>query len=76
MTHTLQDQQDIADLMNGWIHRDLSQWDQLLELFHGDGVIEVTWFEGIFSEFVEGSKKNGWLGLSHQTSDRRTGHYL
>lgn len=63
MTPALQDQQDIADLMNGWIHRDLSQWDQLLELFHDDGTIEVTWFEGIFSQFVEGSKKMGGSDL-------------
>jgi len=59
MSATLQDRQDIADLMTGWIHRDLAEWDQLLELFHDDGVIEVTWFEGLFSQFVEGSKKMG-----------------
>ena len=59
MSATLQDRQDIADLMTGWIYRDLAEWDQLLELFHDDGVIEVTWFEGLFSQFVEGSKKMG-----------------
>jgi len=59
MSNTLQDRQDIADLMTGWIHRDLAEWNQLLELFHDDGVIEVTWFEGLFSQFVEGSKKMG-----------------
>lgn len=59
MSNTLQDRQDIADLMTGWIHRDLAEWDQLLELFHDDGMIEVTWFEGLFSQFVEGSKKMG-----------------
>ncbi len=59
MSATLQDRQDIADLMSGWIHRDLAEWDQLLALFHDDGVIEVTWFEGLFSQFVEGSKKMG-----------------
>ena len=25
----LEDRQSIADLMTGWIHRDLAQWDQL-----------------------------------------------
>lgn len=44
MSNTLQDRQDVADLMTGWIHRDLAEWDQLLELFHDDGIIEVTWF--------------------------------
>lgn len=64
MSATLQDRQDIADLMTGWIHRDLAEWDQLLELFHDDGVIEVTWFEGLFSQFVEGSKKMGGSGFA------------
>ncbi|MES4612292.1 MAG: nuclear transport factor 2 family protein [Ewingella sp.] len=64
MSNTLQDRQDIADLMTGWIHRDLAEWDQLLELFHDDGIIEVTWFEGLFSEFVKGSQKMGNSGFS------------
>jgi len=64
MSNRLQDRQDIADLMTGWIHRDLAEWDQLLELFHDDGVIEVTWFEGIFSEFVAGSQKMGGSAFS------------
>lgn len=64
MSNTLQDRQDIADLMTGWIHRDLAEWDQLLELFHDDGIIEVTWFEGVFSEFVKGSQKMGGSGFS------------
>jgi len=64
MSNTLQDRQDIADLMTGWIHRDLAEWDQLLELFHDDGIIEVTWFEGLFGEFVKGSQKMGNSGFS------------
>jgi len=64
MSNTLQDRQDIADLMTGWIHRDLAEWDQLLELFHEDGIIEVTWFEGLFGEFVKGSQKMGNSGFS------------
>jgi hypothetical protein len=64
MSNTLQDRQDIADVMTGWIHRDLAEWDQLLELFHADGIIEVTWFEGLFSEFVKGSQKMGNSGFS------------
>ena len=38
----LQDRQAIADLMTGWMHRDLAEWDQLRALFHADGVIEIT----------------------------------
>ena len=55
----LKSRQAIADLMTGWIHRDLAEWDRLLALFHHDSTIEVTWFEGKFADFVEASKKMG-----------------
>lgn len=55
----LQDRQAIADLMTGWIHRDLAEWDSLRELFHTDGIIEVTWFEGLASDFIIGSQQMG-----------------
>ena len=42
-THQLQDRQDLNDLMNGWMHRDLGEWEQLRNLFHPDGTIEITW---------------------------------
>ena len=38
----LQDRQSVADLMTGWMHRHLAEWDQLRALFHADGVIEIT----------------------------------
>ena len=43
--------------------------DALRELFHPDGTIEVTWFEGLASEFVDGSIKMG-------ASDARTKHLI
>ncbi|MGF0238042.1 nuclear transport factor 2 family protein [Rhodococcus sp. IEGM1300] len=65
----LEDRQQITDLITGWIHRDLGQWDDLAQLAHPDGVIEITWFEGPFAEFVEGSKRMG-------QSDLRTKHLI
>lgn len=44
----LESRQAISDLMTGWIHRDLAEWDPLLSLFHHDSTIEVTWFECVF----------------------------
>ena len=64
-----EDRLSIADLMTGWIHRDLAQWDSLRELFHPDGTIEITWFEGLFSDFVDGSIRMG-------ASDLRTKHFI
>lgn len=69
MHNYLEDRQQITDLITGWIHRDLGQWDQLAELFHPDGVIEVTWFEGPFTGFIEGSRRMG-------ASDLRTKHLI
>ncbi len=57
MQNHLLDRTQIADLINGWMYRDLGEWDRLLELFHPDGVIEVTWFEGLFTEFVAASRR-------------------
>ena len=69
MQNHLEDRARISDLINGWIHRDLGQWEQLRDLFHPDGVIEVTWFEGLFSDFVDGSMRMG-------KSDLRTKHLI
>jgi len=65
----LEDRQSIVDLMTGWIHRDLAEWDQLRELFHPDGTIEISWFEGLASDFVDGSMRMG-------ESDLRTKHFI
>jgi hypothetical protein len=69
MSVYLQDRQDIANLMMGWMYRDLSQWDRLRALFHPDGTIEVTWFEGLASDFVDGSMRMG-------ASDLKTKHVI
>ncbi|MBX7466661.1 nuclear transport factor 2 family protein [Streptomyces sp. NPDC002221] len=60
---TLQDSQDIADLMTGWVHRDQGRWDRLRELFHPDARIEITWFEGAASDFVDASARMASTGL-------------
>jgi hypothetical protein len=69
MQSTLEDRQAISDLMNGWMHRDLAQWEQLGGLFHPDGTIEVTWFEGPATDFIAGSQRMG-------KSDLRTKHFV
>ena len=69
MQTALEDRQSIADLMTGWIHRDLAEWDKLRDLFYPDGTIEISWFEGLASDFVEGSRRMG-------QSDIRTKHFI
>ncbi len=65
----VEDRLQIADLMTGWIYRDLGQWDKMRELFHADGTIEISWFEGLFSKFVDAS-----IGMS--ASDIKTKHLI
>ena len=55
----LADHNAIATLMTGWIYRDISDWHSLAGLFHDDGEIEITWYEGNYKGFIEGSKKMG-----------------
>lgn len=59
MNTYLEDRLALTDLITGWIHRDLGDWDALRQLFHPDGTIEVTWFEGAFNDFVDGSIRMG-----------------
>ena len=69
MTDRLEDRLQINDLITGWMHRDLGDWARLRDLFHPDGTIEVTWFEGNFNDFVDGSMRMG-------ASDLRTKHLI
>lgn len=69
MSTHLEDRLQIADLVNGWMNRDLGQWEALLQMFHPGGTIEVTWFEGLFADFVQASTRMG-------ASDLRTKHLI
>lgn len=65
----LDDEMSIATLIRGWMFRDLGRWDRLRELFHPEGTIEVTWFEGLFKNFVTASETMG-------ASNIRTKHVI
>jgi hypothetical protein len=69
MERTLGDHQNIADLMTGWIHRALAEWDELRGLFHPDGTIEISWFEGLARDSIDGSMRMA-------KSDLRTKHFI
>ena len=59
----------LETLDTGWMYRDLANRDRLAQLFHPNGTIEVTWFEGLAEDFIEGSIKMG-------KSDLRTKHFV
>jgi hypothetical protein len=53
------DRQAITDLMTGWIHRDLAEWNSMRDLFHPDATIEILWFSGLAYDFIGASEKMG-----------------
>ncbi|HZZ04708.1 nuclear transport factor 2 family protein, partial [Paraburkholderia sp.] len=69
MSNFIEDRLAIADLMTGWMYRDLAEWDKLGELFTPDGEIEITWFQGKASDFIAGSQRMG-------ASDLKTKHVI
>lgn len=55
MGSRIEDHQTITDLMTGWMHRDLAEWDEMRRLFHPDATIEISWFSGLASDFIDAS---------------------
>ena len=67
------DREMIGELMQNWgFWRDQGEWDALRTTFHPEGRIRVTWFSGLFTEFVTTSmemrkRRSGvkhWIGGS------------
>jgi hypothetical protein len=54
------DKRDIAELLNNWaVWRDAGMWDRFRTVWHPDGVMMATWFQGSADEFIRVSKA-GW----------------
>lgn len=57
MNNRAEDRSDIAQLLLRWgYYRDHNLWEELAQTFHADGEIQVTWYRGTFSGFVQASK--------------------
>jgi len=54
---TLLAERDIARFVQGWLYRDLGQWDRLKPLFHPEATISLAWFDGPFAKFVAASEQ-------------------
>jgi hypothetical protein len=54
----LADTAAIAALINDWtFHRDQGAWDELRDIFHPDGTISLSWYDGPYSGFVDASSE-------------------
>lgn len=52
------DRLEIRDLIENWVlWRDARQWDRFRTLWHADGRMWATWFQGTFEEFIAVSQE-------------------
>ena len=57
---TTEDKIACAELIQAWgLYRDQRRWPELLDTFHPEGEIAVSWFRGPFRDFVERCKGGG-----------------
>ncbi len=50
------DKHEIVELIQNWgFWRDQGNWERLRSTFHPEGTITVTWFSGLFTEFIRRS---------------------
>ncbi len=65
MNDTLHDELLIRRLVERWaVWRDAGDWDRFATVWHPDGVMMATWFQGPFSDFIRVSKEGWARGVS------------
>lgn len=60
MDQALSDRLAIRQLVENWaVWRDAGDWERFATVWHDDGVMMATWFQGPFKEFIRVSRE-GW----------------
>jgi hypothetical protein len=60
MTDELKDQLLIRQMVERWaVWRDAGDWERFRTVWHPDGVMMATWFQGPFEEFIRVTRE-GW----------------
>lgn len=58
MSETTADKQAIRELVENWvIWRDSGDWDRFRTVWHDDGRMMATWFQGSAEEFIQASRE-------------------
>lgn len=58
MTPETEDRLAIRDLIENWaVLRDARLWDEFRKVWHDDGVMQATWFQGTADEFIKVSQE-------------------
>ena len=65
MDARLQDELLIRRLVERWaVWRDAGDWERFATVWHPDGVMMATWFQGPFTEFIRVTKEGWARGVS------------
>jgi hypothetical protein len=65
MSHSLDDELLIRQLVERWaVWRDAGDWERFASVWHPDGVMMATWFQGPFHEFIRVTKEGWAKGVS------------
>ena len=62
---TLNDELEIRRLVERWaVWRDAGDWERFASVWHPDGVMMATWFQGPFAEFIRVTQEGWAKGVS------------
>jgi hypothetical protein len=65
MSSILQDKQEIMETVQNWaLWRDAGDWERFRTVWHEDGWMTATWFQGPAAKFIEVSKAGFDKGVS------------
>lgn len=65
MNATLQDKLEIVEVVNNWaLWRDAGDWERFRTVWHDDGWMTATWFQGPAERFIEVSRAGFERGVS------------
>src|SRR4051794_38324804 len=67
MSEQAQDRATIRDLIESWaLWRDAGLWDRLRTVWHDDGRMMATWFQGSADDFIAASRDSFARGVRAQ----------
>lgn len=65
MTNDMTDKLLIRELIERWaVWRDAGDWDRFATVWHPDGVMMATWFQGPFADFIRVTQEGWAKGVS------------
>ena len=65
MNDTLKNELEIRRMVERWaVWRDAGDWERFASVWHPDGVMMATWFQGPFADFIRVTKEGWAKGVS------------